>query len=199
MRPLAQSDGHDAQWLIDELVQTRTAMVDEIVVVFEDAIGEPIVAQELPDVFDRVELGAFRRQWNDGDVCRHDKTGRQVPDGLIDQEDGVGFGRNSFGDFRQVQVHGLGVAGWQDQGGALALVWADRAEDVGGRGALVTRRAWPGAALRPAAGDLVLLSDTSLVGEPDFYRVAVERLRARDFFQAQWKAYGLPRPSLPAR
>jgi hypothetical protein len=88
-----------------------------------------------------------------------------------------------------VQVHGLGVAGWQDQGGALALVWADRAEDVGGSGALVTRRAWPGAALRPAAGDLVLLSDTSLVGEPDFYRVAVERLRARDFFQAQWEAF----------
>ena len=37
---MAQSDGHDAPWLIDE-----------IVVGFEDAIGEPIVAQELPDVF----------------------------------------------------------------------------------------------------------------------------------------------------
>src|SRR5262249_39132972 len=49
--------------------------------------------------------------------------------------------------------------------------------------------AWAGAALRPATGDLVLLSDTSLVGEPDFYRVAVERLRARDFFQAQWEAF----------
>src|SRR6478752_9357729 len=145
-------------------------MVDEIVVGFEDAVGEPIVAEELPDVFDRIELGAFRRQRNDGDVCRHDKTGRQVPAGLIDQEDGVGAGRDSFGDFRQVQVHGLGVAGRQDQGSALALVWADRAEDVGGSGALVTRYAWPGAALRPAAGDLVLLSDTSLVGEPDFYR-----------------------------
>jgi len=42
---LAQSDGHDAPWLIDELVPGRTAMVDEIVVGFEDAIGEPIVAQ----------------------------------------------------------------------------------------------------------------------------------------------------------
>jgi len=189
VRPLAQSDGHDAPWLIDELVPGRTAMVDEIVVGFEDAIGEPIVAQELPDVFDRVELGAFRRQRNDGDVCRHDKTGRQVPAGLIDQEDGVGFRRDSFGDFRQVQVHGLGVAGGQDQGGGLAVVWADGAEDVGGSGALVTRCAWAGAALRPATGGLVLLSDASLVGEPDFYRAAVERLRARDFFQAQWEAF----------
>jgi hypothetical protein len=66
-----------------------------------------------------VELGAFRRQRNDGDVCRHDKTGRQVPAGLIDQEDGVGFGRDSFGDFRQVQVHGLGVAGRQDRAAPL--------------------------------------------------------------------------------
>ena len=113
-------------------------MVDDIIVGFEDAVGEPIVAEELPDVFDRVELGAFRRQRNYGDVCRHHKTGRQVPAGLIDQEDGVGAGRDSFGDFRQVQVHGLGVAGRQDQAGALALVWADRAEDVGGSGALVT-------------------------------------------------------------
>ena len=99
-------------------------MVDEIIVGFEDAVGEPIVAEELPDVFDRVELGAFRRQRNYGDVCRHHKTGRQVPAGLIDQEDGVGVGRDSFGDFRQVQVHGLGVAGRQDQGGALALMSA---------------------------------------------------------------------------
>jgi hypothetical protein len=52
---LAQSEGHDAPGLIDELVPGRTAMVDEIVAGFEDAIGEPIVAQELPDVFDRVE------------------------------------------------------------------------------------------------------------------------------------------------
>ena len=74
---------------------------------------------------------------------------RQVPAGLIDQEDGVGVGRDSFGDFRQVQVHGLGVAGRQNQGGALALVWANRAEDVGGSGALVTRRAGTGAALGP--------------------------------------------------
>jgi hypothetical protein len=37
--------------------------------------------------------------------------------------------------------------------------------------------------------NLVLLADASLVGEPDFYRVAVERLRARDFFQAQGEAF----------
>src|SRR5262249_23080430 len=36
--PLTQSDGHDAPGLIDELVPGRAAMLDEIVVRFEDAI-----------------------------------------------------------------------------------------------------------------------------------------------------------------
>ena len=58
---MAQSDGHDAPGLIDELVPRHTAVVDEIVVRFEDTVRQPVVAQELPDVFDRIELGTFRR------------------------------------------------------------------------------------------------------------------------------------------
>ena len=54
-------------------------MVDEIVVGFEDAVGEPVVAHELPDVLDRVELWALRRQQNDGDIGRHEEAGGQVP------------------------------------------------------------------------------------------------------------------------
>ena len=50
MRPLAQSDGHDAPGLIDELVLRHTAVVDEIIVRFEDAVRQPVVTQELPDV-----------------------------------------------------------------------------------------------------------------------------------------------------
>ena len=48
MRLLAQSDGHDASWLIDELVPGRTAMVDETVLGFLDEIEEPIAVQKLP-------------------------------------------------------------------------------------------------------------------------------------------------------
>src|SRR5436190_1106477 len=40
-RPMAQSDGHDAPGLIDELVPRHTAVVDEIVVRFEDAVRQP--------------------------------------------------------------------------------------------------------------------------------------------------------------
>jgi hypothetical protein len=35
---LAQSDGHHAPWLIDEPVPGIAAMVDEVVVGFEDAV-----------------------------------------------------------------------------------------------------------------------------------------------------------------
>ena len=189
MRPLAQSDGHDAPGLIDELVPSVAAMVDEIVVGFEDAVREPVVAHKLPDVFDRIELGAFWRQRNDGDICGHEEAGRQVPASLIDQEDGMGSGRNRFGDLCKMQVHRLAVAGWQDQGRALALFGADRAEDVGGSGTLVARRTGAGAALRPAASDFVLLADAGLVGEPDFYCIAVDALLARDRLQTGGEAF----------
>src|SRR5262249_59684801 len=62
---------------------------------------------------------------------------------------------------------------------------ADCTEDVGGSGPLVPRCAWTGAALGPAAGDLVFLADAGLVGEPDFYRVAGKRLLSRNFLHAR--------------
>ena len=74
MRPLAQSDGHDAPGLVNELVPCFTAVIDEIIVRFEDAVGEPVIAHKLPDVLDRIELGAFRRQGDNGDIGRHDEA-----------------------------------------------------------------------------------------------------------------------------
>ena len=112
-----------------------------------------------------------------------------MPAGLIDEEYGVCAGRDGGGDLHQVQVHRLGVAGRQDQGCTLALFRADGTEDVGGSGALVAGSAGARAAFRPAAGDLVLLADTGLVCEPDFYLVDVDRLLARDFVQARWEAF----------
>jgi hypothetical protein len=94
-----------------------------------------------------------------------------------------------LGDLREVQVHRLGVAGRQDQGRALALLGAYGAEDICRGGALVTWRAGTCTALGPPAGDLVLLADTRLVLEPDFYLVAVERVLARDGIQARGKAF----------
>ena len=107
-----------------------------------------------------------------------------MPACLIDQEHSVCAGRNGLGDLHEMQVHRLGVAGGQDQGRTLALLRADGAEDVGGSGALVAGRTGTRATLRPTAGDLVLLADTRLVSEPDFYLVAVERFLTGDCIQA---------------
>jgi hypothetical protein len=119
----------------------------------------------------------------------HDEADRHVPAGLIDQEHGLCAGRDGLGNLGEVQVHRLGVAGRQDQGCALALFRADSTEDVGGGSTLVTRRTWASAALRPPAGDLVLLTDPGLVSEPDFYRVALDRFRARDCVQARRETF----------
>src|SRR3974390_1399586 len=98
-------------------------------------------------------------------------------------------GRNDLCYLREVQVHRLGIAGRQDQGRALALLRADRTEDVGGSGTLITGSTWAGAALGPTACDLVLLADPSLVLEPDFYLVDVDRLFARDFVHTRGEVF----------
>jgi hypothetical protein len=56
---LAVSNGYDAPGLVDQLVPGITAMIDDLVVGFEDAVGEPIVPHELPDILDGVEFWAF--------------------------------------------------------------------------------------------------------------------------------------------
>ena len=164
-------------------------MVDQIIVGFEDAVREPVVTHELPDVLDWVEFWAFRRQGEDGDIGGNDQSCRQVPPSLIDEQDGMGPGRDHFSDLGEVQVHCFGVACGQHQGCSLALLGTDRAEDVGGGGALVSGGGWACAALGPAAGDLVLLADARFVLEPDFYCIAVDLLCARDIVQARGEVF----------
>ena len=122
MGPVPQSDGHDAPRLVDELVPGVAAMVDDVVVGFEHAVGEPVVAQELPDVFGRIEFGTFRRQRQNGDVRGNVELVGHVPAGLVDHQHGMGAGRDMPGDFRQMQVHRVGVAFGQDERGALAVL-----------------------------------------------------------------------------
>jgi hypothetical protein len=112
-----------------------------------------------------------------------------VPASLIDQENGVGTGRDDRGDLHEMQVHRFGIAGRQDQGRALALLWPDGAADVGRGGPLITGSARTGAALCPSAGDFVLLADTSLILEPDFYLIAVHGLFLGEFFQTRKKFF----------
>ena len=163
------SDGHDAPRLIDELVPRFAAMIDDVLVGCEDAVRQPVVAQELPDVLDRVEFGTFGRQRDDADVGGNDELTGHVPAGLIHQYDSMGAGCHGERYLGEMQRHGLGIAKRQDQPGALAKLRANRAEDVGRLGPLVLRRRRAGSSSGPAPRDLVLLADAGFVLEPDLY------------------------------
>jgi hypothetical protein len=69
MRPFTPSDDHDVSWLNDELVPRPAAMVVDIIVGGEGAVGEPLDAHELPNILKRVQLGAFGSQSDDGDAA----------------------------------------------------------------------------------------------------------------------------------
>src|SRR6202043_2662423 len=79
-------------------------MVEDVVVGFEDAVREPIVAHELPDVLDRIELGRFRRQRQERDVVWDGKPLRDMPSRLIKKKDGVRAGRDRKRDFLQMKA-----------------------------------------------------------------------------------------------
>src|SRR5215204_6269607 len=164
-------------------------MVEEIVVGREDAVREPVVAYELPDVLDGVQLGALGWKRHEGDVWRHDEPAREVPSGPVDEEHGMGSRRHLGCDLGQVQVHGFGVAGRQDQSSSLALARADGAEDVGRGRALIVWCRGPRPPPGPPPRDLILLADARLVREPDLYPARSDALLPRDLVQARREAF----------
>lgn len=66
-------------------------------------------------------------------------------------------------------LHGLGVATGQHESGADAARGTDGTEDVGRLRALIMRRPGPGSPPRPAAGELVFLTDPRFVLPPKLY------------------------------
>lgn len=63
-------------------------MGDDVFVGVEDAVEQPVVAHELLNVFHDVQLGALRRQWQQGDIVRHGECRGQVPSCLVEQQQG---------------------------------------------------------------------------------------------------------------
>ncbi len=139
-----------------------------------------------------------RRQRDDGDVVGHGELRREVPSGLIEQQRCVPTRRDLGRNHGKVQVHRLGVAPRQDQAGRLALAGADGAEDAGRGGLLIVRGRGPGAAQRPATGDLVFLADSGLVAEPDLYVGGIEVSLVRDRRQRGEKVFFLKASIAPA-
>src|SRR3982750_4046639 len=125
-----------------------------------------------------------------GTTRSHDEVLGAVPSGPVHQQDPMGSGSHGLRDFRQVQAHRLRVASRQHQGCPLALLRADRSEDVDRACPLIMRGPGPGAPSGPAPGDLVLLAHPGLVLPPQFYGSALR--------EALWECpSGGPPGSLP--
>ena len=64
-------------------------MIDGIIIGFEDAVGESVVAHKLPDIRDRVKFGPAGRQRHEGDIGRHYQFGRAMPPCLIEYQNSM--------------------------------------------------------------------------------------------------------------
>ena len=84
MRPVSHSDGHDVPGLGLEFIPGIAAVIDEVVGVEKDPIGQPVVSHELPDVLLRAEFRALCWQRHDGDVTWDDEFRREMPPGLVE-------------------------------------------------------------------------------------------------------------------
>jgi hypothetical protein len=164
-------------------------VIEDILVGFEHAVRQPVITQELPDVLLGVEFRAFGGERHDRDVGRNDELARQMPAGLIEQEDGVLSRGDLIGDFGQVKAHRLGVARWQNQRRAFTLLRTNSSEDIGRGGSLVVGSRGARAALCPAPRNLVLLADARLIGKPDLYIRWVDAFVVGDFPQRGWEGF----------
>jgi hypothetical protein len=158
-------------------------VVEDVRIGPKDTVREPVVSNELPDVLDRIELGALGWQGDNGDVRRDDKLMRQVPSRLVQEKHSMIAWCDGLGDLGQMQVHRRGITSWQHERRPFSQRRADGTEDIGRRGTLICWRGRSGAASGPATGDLVLLPDSGFVGEPDLYRGRFDALLLRDLCQ----------------
>ena len=182
MRPISQPERHDCPGLIGQPVPSMAAVGDDIIVVLEDPIGEPVLAHELPDVLLRVQLRRLRRQRHEGDIFRQLEFSGGVPSSLVEQNDGMGLGGHQTGYFLKMQRHGLSIAIGHDQSGAEPALRTDGAENISVFEALILGRSRAGSPLRPAPRDLVLLADPRFVLPPQLYGRA-RRQGCPDLFQ----------------
>jgi hypothetical protein len=188
MCPLAVSYRFDCVRLVDEFLPSLACGVDDGIVAVEDAVGEPVLAQILPDVLDRVQFRRAGRQEDQRHVLGNIELRGGVPAGPVEQQNGVGAPCDMPADLVEMKLHGFGVGEGQRQRCSDATRRADGAEQVGALVALVGRLARPRAPSGPLADDTVLLPDAGFILEPDldlpaFGQVGQMRAqRAREVF-----------------
>ena len=112
-----------------------------------------------------------------------------MPSRLVDEQHGMGAGRDNGCDLCQMQAHRLRIAVRQHEGRIFAFAWTDRAKDIGRGCALILRGRRPGPSSGPATRDLVLLPNPGFVSEPNLYRAGCKALRTGNFCQSRGELF----------
>jgi hypothetical protein len=165
--PISEADGFD---LVRQVEKAVPGVFEDGLIVFEDAIGQPVLAQELPDILHRVQFRRACRQQDRHDVAGNPETAGGVPSGPIEQEHRASAMCDLARDDIEMGLHGLGVGGGHDESGARVPRGTDGTEQEGAVVALVFGLARPRSFARPQAREAVLLADPRLVLEPDLDR-----------------------------
>ncbi len=174
--------------LCDELVPGFAAGFEDGVVVLEEAVGEPVLTQVLPDVLDRVQLRRSGRQQDDGEVLGKLELVGAVLARAVHEDDGVRLGGDVAADLVEMHLHGWRVGPGQHESRALAVAGTDGAEEISILVALIGWQAGPRAGPGPQPGAAVLLAEPGLVLEPDLDRLVLGQMayvgceRAREVF-----------------
>jgi hypothetical protein len=107
-------------------------MVVDVILGGEDAVGEPFVVYELPNILKRVQLGAFGWQSDNGDVADYDELAGRMPYRLINQHDRMSPKGDHERDLRQMQGGMVSLfVKRSHRPSALSMFQANRAEDTG--------------------------------------------------------------------
>ncbi len=166
--PGLETEALDPASFGDESVPSFATGLDDGGLAWPDAEREEAFPQEQPDAFDRVEFRCVWRQANEGDVVGDGQSLSGVPSRTIDYHQGVFVGGQSFGEFGQEQIHGLGGDFGQDEGEGVACRGLGRCEDIGPVEAMGAEAGRALALEPPAMAQPPFLPDAGLVRE-DFH------------------------------
>ena len=89
LRPFSLGYGGETLRPGHEAVPRGAADVDDVVVAVEDPVREGVLAETLPEAFDRVEVGAVWRQRHQGEGVRDDRAFGDVPAGPVETRSSI--------------------------------------------------------------------------------------------------------------
>ena len=112
-----------------QIMEAGAEMIDDRVQRLEGLVADVVLAQVIPEVFDRIKFRAVGRERQQVE-CGGNLQGRGgVPTGAIQQHQAMVVGK-AGGGVGQKQGHGLGIHPGQDQRAELSIEGADGGQSV---------------------------------------------------------------------